>query len=271
MANEENEDRAGMFRYVIAGVVFAVTAVSAVLAVQPQWLQYVQSGCNCEPRNFKTSGAVPIDPARLVADAATEPNAALFWDTLTKAWLNDEQIALLKLAHQVGLADGGAEHAQITQAVLMQETLAGLLGRIGHLTAKVGKRSYGVMQVKVTAARDVLRHFEGFDRFRTDEELIVRLMTDDEFNIRIASKFLLHLNERTATTEQTLVAYNIGLRASRKVEDAAAFKYVRNVASKLEAVVKPFNDRFVDGPMQVAMTGAELATAQESDVTTEKF
>ena len=162
---KNNDERAGFFRFIIAGAVFAITALSAMFAAQAQWFQHVRYSCDCGAPYTKTP--VRLDPASLVADASGTPDAALFWNTLTKAWLSDEQIALLKLAYEIGLADGGPEHAQITQAVLMQETLAGKLGRIGHLTANVGKRSYGVMQVKVVAARDVLRHYDGFDRFRT--------------------------------------------------------------------------------------------------------
>ena len=268
----KNDERSGVFRFIIAGALCAAAAVSAVLTAQPQWYQYLRDSCECDQRYGDANNTLLFHPAVLAADSTANPDAALFWNTLTKAWLSDEQIALLKLAHEIGLADGGPEHARIVQAVLMQETLAGKLGRIGHLTAGVGKRSYGLMQVKVVAARDVLRHYEGFGRFRTDEELIVRLMTDDEFNIRVASKFLRHLGRKTETTEQMLVAYNIGLRASRKVENAAEFKYVRNVASRLEAVIEPFNDRFVGGPVQVAMTDAGLETEENpAGVVSEKF
>lgn len=179
---------------------------------------------------------------------AKQVDEGLFWNTLTKSWLTDEQIALLMMAYEVGYADGGREHAELMQGVLLQETIAGQLGRIGHLSARVGKRSYGVMQVKVTAARDVLRkHKDDFGRFRTDEELIIGLMTDDEFNMRIASRFLLMLDKKTKTVEQTLVAYNIGLRGSRKIPDHANFKYVVRVNRKLESVIRPFNNKFIEG------------------------
>ncbi len=192
--------------------------------------------------------------ARGLTPHGGEDETPLFWNGLTKSWLTDEQISLLKLAYEIGLADGGREHAELVQAVMLQETIAGHLGRIGHMTAPVGKRSYGIMQVKVTAARDVLRKFpDEFDRFRADEELIARLLMDDEFNIRMGSKFLMHLRPHTQSTEQLLVAYNIGLRASRKVEQADQFKYTLRTQRNLHRVVKPFNQRFIDEPLQVAM------------------
>jgi len=137
----------------------------------------------------------------------------------------------------------------------LQETIAGQLGRIGHLTAPVGKRSYGVMQVKVSAARDVLRHYKSeFGRFKADEQLIATLMMDDEFNLRMGSKFLIHLAPKAKSVEKMLVAYNIGLRASRSVSQPNEFKYVLRTMNNLTKVVKPFNERFqVQEPVQLAL------------------
>ncbi len=206
------------------------------------------------------SAAQPAAPQGI--ERQVEPaEPPLFWNTLTKSWMTQEQIDLMKLAYRIGFADGGEEHAELVQAVLLQETIAGHLGRIGHMSAPVGKRSYGVMQVKVSAARDVLRKFpDEFGRFRSDEELIARLLTDDEFNIRMGSKFLLRLRPHIETTEQLLVAYNIGLSASRKVEEAEKFKYTRRTRRNLERVVRPFNRRFIEeGPLQLAMGRVEAA------------
>lgn len=175
------------------------------------------------------------------------PDEGLFWNSLTKTWLTEEQISLLTLAYDVGMEDGGEEHARILQGVLLQETIAGLLGRIGHMTAPVGKRSYGVMQVKVTAARDVLKkHQAEFARYRSDEALIVDLMSNDEVNMRMASKFLLMLKERSDSIEHALVAYNVGYRAAKSVPDYDEFKYVVKVKRHLAVVVEPFNRKFIE-------------------------
>lgn len=174
-----------------------------------------------------------------------QSEADMFWNPVTKSWLTDQQQALLKKAYEIGYADGGEAHAELLQSVMMQETSAGLLGRIGHMSAPVGKRSYGVMQVKVSAARDVFQYFGEPSQYRSDEELIAHLMNDDEFNIRVASKFLLMLKEKTRSMDQLLVAYNIGLTGSRSISEAASFKYVVKVKRNLTGVVKPFNQRFL--------------------------
>jgi hypothetical protein len=170
--------------------------------------------------------------------------AETLWDPLTKMWLTEDQVHLLKIAFDIGFADGGIKQAKLVQGVLLQETIAGLLGRIGHMTAKVGKRSYGVMQVKVSAARDVLRRHPSLGEFNADEELIAKLILDDMFNIKIASKHLLHLKKKSKNEAQTMMAYNIGLRASRRYETYDTFKYVRKVKQYFKHVVEPFNNKY---------------------------
>ncbi len=167
------------------------------------------------------------------------------WNPVAKSWLTGQQVQLLKTAYDIGLQDGGLSQAQLLQSTLLQETIAGQLGRIGHQSAPVGKRSYGVMQVKVTAAQDVLAAYPTLGGFRTDEELIVRLMMDDEFNIHVASKFLLLMREKTGSDSEALVAYNIGLKAARRFVDHGDFRYVKNVTRYFVDVVRPFNRKYL--------------------------
>ena len=180
--------------------------------------------------------------------STNQPGETL-WNPLAKSWLTPEQIDLLGMAYTIGYQDGGEAHARLVQAVLLQETLAGLLGRLGHLSAPLGKRSYGVMQVKVVAAHDVLRHHPELGKFHTDDQLITRLMTDDEFNIRVASAYLKFLRQHKRSDQQALVAYNIGMNAARRVMDAADFKYVQKVERYLAVVVPRYNHKFAGGEL----------------------
>jgi hypothetical protein len=193
------------------------------------------------------------------AESTTEQEEGVgktIWNPVAKSWLTAEQVALLKLAYDVGLQDGGLTHAQLLQSTMLQETIAGQLGRVGHHSAPVGKRSYGVMQVKVTAALDVLNAEPALGGFRTDEELIVRLMMDDEFNIRVASKFLLRMREKTSSDSEALVAYNIGLRAARRSVDHDEFRYVKNVTRYYVDVVRPFNRKYLRLELEEPATAA---------------
>ena len=167
-----------------------------------------------------------------------------FWNPLAKVWLTREQTRLLNTAFNIAYEDGGLHHAQLIQSVMLQETIAGLMGRIGHMSAPVGKRSYGVMQVKVTAATDVLRKHSGLGKFKSDEEIIASLIIDDVFNIRVASKFLLHLRSRTKSDDHALLAYNIGLRGSKRHKRHSTFRYVKKVKRYFDHLVTPFNERY---------------------------
>lgn len=174
------------------------------------------------------------------------------WNPLGKAWLTREQLDLLSLAYKIGYDDGGVAHARLLQAVLMQESIAGQLGRLGHLSAPVGKRSYGVMQVKVVAARDVLSWHPDLGDFPSDEQLIARLITDDEFNLRVASAYLKYLRKRTGSDHAALVAYNVGPSAAKHVVDPAQYRYVLGIERYLSKVVMPFNGKFLGENHRVA-------------------
>lgn len=187
-----------------------------------------------------------------VAVANADGDGVRLWNPLGKAWLTDEQLDLLSLAYKVGYEDGGEAHAKLLQAVLMQETIAGQLGRLGHLSAPLGKRSYGVMQVKVVAARDVLKWRPQFGEFATDEQLIARLMVDDEFNIRVASAYLKYLRRGANSDHQALVAYNLGPNAAKHVVDPAQYRYVLAVERYLSHVVMPFNGKFGEAAARTA-------------------
>jgi hypothetical protein len=250
---QKNQSSSTQLKSVLLGAVAVISTIISVVLSQPHFAVAGMDGKT--PRLTAENGSVKDGFFSRAAFAETRINNTgkqLFWNTLTKSWLSDEQINLLLTAYAVGMKDGGREHAEQVQAILLQETIAGQLGRIGHMTAPVGKRSYGVMQVKISAARDMLRKYPEFGRFRSDEELIVALMTDDEFNIRIASKFMKYLKQNTRSVDAALVAYNIGLRASRKISRPQSFKYVVRTRRNLTKVVQNFNNQIIDPVVQVA-------------------
>jgi len=249
----ENKPTSNSFKTLLLGGIAVVSTTIAVVLSQPHFAVASMNAEICLTDDAITADSQPFfSPAAFAAGTSGSTDGQLFWNSLTKSWLTDEQLNLLQTAHAVGYEDGGVEHAELLQGVLLQETIAGQLGRIGHMTAPVGKRSYGVMQVKVSAARDVLRKHKEFGRFRSDEALIVELMTDDELNIQMASKFLLFLKQKTQSNQAALVAYNIGLRASRKIAAPDSFKYVVRTQRNLKEVVQPFNQKFINSGLQVA-------------------
>jgi len=229
-------------------VLIAATFFAIIFAISSAIAPAVSSDAQCEQSWLykATAGVFGCLGADRVAQSNSDGyEERTIWNPLAKSWLTEEQVDLLKLAYDIGYQDGGEQHASLLQSTLLQETIAGQLGRVGHRTAPVGKRSYGVMQVKVSAASDVLEEHPQLGAIRTDEELIVRLMTDDEFNIRIASKFLLFLRDKTSSDAEALVAYNMGLRASKRFEAHEDFHYVKSVNRYFETIVVPFNRKYL--------------------------
>lgn len=176
-----------------------------------------------------------------------------FWNSLSRHWLTQDQIRLLNLAHHVGMEEDGYEQASLLQSILMQESHAGKYGRIGDVHAELGKRSYGVMQVKLITAYDVLKSYPELGHFKTEEGLIIKLVTDDEFNIRIASKHLMMLRKHTKRDAQAVMAYNTGLSKALAHWYPEKFRYVRKVNRYLKYVVQPFNKHFGEDGQIVAL------------------
>ena len=129
----------------------------------------------------------------------------------------NKQNMLLAIAYQTAKADG-IPHPQILQGIILQESHAGELPayKVGDLQLPPNKRSYGVSQIKLEAARAVLKRYPDlWEQFsfqtRTDEEIIAKLIENDEFNIAVASKYLLVLRLSGYNSPHMMaVAYNKG-------------------------------------------------------------
>lgn len=131
------------------------------------------------------------------------------------------QADVLAIAYRTAKKDGH-KHPELLQGILLQESKAGGLssykvaGQEFGLT--VNKRYYGIGQLKVSAAKDVLNRYPSMWRefgfqTRTDEEIIAKLIENDAFNISIASKYLLILQSQGAgsSPQQLAAAYNQGV------------------------------------------------------------
>lgn len=147
--------------------------------------------------------------------------------------LTERQKEVLEIAREIG---SEYDLEEIMMGIVMQESIAGVLSRVGHMSAEFGKRSYGVAQVKVTAARDVLRHHNELGEFRTDEELIGKLIYDDEFNIRISALYFLHLrNSYDLSWKEALTAYNLGPTGMKRVKNPTHYKYTKAVINHIRS------------------------------------
>jgi Transglycosylase SLT domain len=154
----------------------------------------------------------------------------------------------LKTVYLVGREVGNPE---TLQAILLQETRGGQTEPIGNKDSPVGKRSYGLMQVQVVAARSIFtRYSEVYQRYFptrkydtiADEEIIALLLTNDEANIRIAAyHFKLYLQLSSGDWDRAVAAYNAGIGAVNNIPIPAEFDYVIKVKAKMETEVRTFN------------------------------
>lgn len=124
--------------------------------------------------------------------------------------------------------------------IAVQETRAGVLGPVGDVGNGFGKRSYGVMQIKLQTAQHVMRICPDLDRNRqTEEEVIADLIHDDYWNMQVALCYLRYLRE-DRTWRQTILAYNRGPSGSNGY-DENSHPYVMNVVHHVtEGMVHEF-------------------------------
>jgi hypothetical protein len=147
---------------------------------------------------------------------------------------------LLSFAYDIAKADG-FKHPAYLQGILMQESRGCKIStnfRVAGLTNKPNDRYFGCGQIKLAAAKAVLQKYPDMWKYiesGTDEEIQARLILDDEFNIRISSKYLLMMGINN-NPNRAITAYNVGPGAVKSVDDTENFAYtkgVRNFSEKL--------------------------------------
>ena len=153
---------------------------------------------------------------------------------------------ILKIAYDRGNEFG---YPETIQAIALKETLAGTyFQRIGDTNLPVGKRSYGVMQVKVATVRYVFKHFPKL-RFKyfgkvkkiPAEEIISLMLNNDPANISVAAKYFQLLTEKTKNWSAAVVAYNQGLGGLQNIDNPENFAYTQKISKLIHHRVRPFN------------------------------
>lgn len=154
-------------------------------------------------------------------------------DNLTK-----KQFEMLNFAYDVAKSDGFKEPKYL-QGIIMQESKAGSMNsfRVAGLTNAIGNRYFGIGQIKLAAAKAVMSRFPDMWKHldtKTDEELQARLIIDDQFNVRVASKYalIMGINENPA---KAITAYNVGPGGAQTV-DASSHAYTTQVKGHAEKI-----------------------------------
>ena len=150
--------------------------------------------------------------------------------------LSPTQSQILNTAYQIAKEDGHRD-PEVVQQMVLQETEAGGMAKF-KVAGNKGDEYYGVAQIKLSAARDVLsRHPELWDKYefhtRTDDEVKANLIMNPRFCIEIGSKYLKLLSDEYGFRGRVLLnAYNRGPGGVKKV-NSNTFHYARGAEEKL--------------------------------------
>lgn len=160
----------------------------------------------------------------------------------------ERQLGLLHIAYEEGERVGWPE---TIQALLLQESTAGLNGPVGDRQHDFGKRSYCHMQMKLAAVQDVLRHYPELGQFTTDEELLVELLTNDRFCIQVAAHHFKFLADNTRNWSEAVLAYNRGLTGAKSGSDPR--QYIAGIRDKIHNWIRPHGSLLMSNRQQLAM------------------
>jgi hypothetical protein len=118
----------------------------------------------------------------------------------------------------------GKDHSKerLMMALLWRETRAGKFGPVGDLKNAFGKRSYGLWQMKVATAKDVLKRYPEIwgdqKKWRSEEEIIARLITDNDFAARMALGNIRRLEAKGVPYKRIPLAWNEGYSGSQGLD-----------------------------------------------------
>ncbi len=167
-----------------------------------------------------------------------DPVTMIVPDDLTR-----KQAQLLAFAYQVAKEDGH-KHPERLQGILLQETRAGEMASYKvagqELGAKGRDKYFGVAQMKIDAALAVLKRFPemwAFMQTKEPEEVIANLILNDEFSIRMMSKYLLIVG---GDNDRGITAYNRGPGGVTQVSDPSSFGYT--VSVKRHSTSRPIRE-----------------------------
>lgn len=147
---------------------------------------------------------------------------------------SESQVNLLIMAYEIAKADGHKD-PRLFQGLLLQETNA------GKITHRKNSTCYGIFQIKVIAAREVLQRYPSlWDEFnfrgKSDKEIISKLKHNERFNATIASRYGLVLKRLGYDTiEKLALAFNLGPTGA-KSKNPRNNRYVRSVMKNIKSL-----------------------------------
>jgi hypothetical protein len=181
----------------------------------------------------------------MTGTAPTETMAKSVSDTViaitpgNPSGFSKKQTIILTAAHQIAQKDGHP-NPKLLQGIALKESKAGDF--LPSPRQQMYAPQYGIMQVKTVAARAVLDAENLWSSFgfrtRSNDEIKIRLINDDNFNMTVASKYLKYLRAQYNIKSETslLCAYNQG-PSGAKLRSGKANSYAVSVL-RLAGLVK---------------------------------
>ncbi len=140
----------------------------------------------------------------------------LFTCSLNAASFSDKQIEILKMVREVALHypnSTGETFENTAMAICLTETSAGVfkIGDIGK-DPNIFNASLGIMQVRLETARFLANKLKWKKLIEmSDVKLVNKLLSDDKFNVTVAVKYVVWLNNYTKHNYfRTVSRYNGG-------------------------------------------------------------
>lgn len=176
--------------------------------------------------------------------AARSEDKTVSFNVRLPSELTRDQAEVLSMAYSIAKKDGH-KYPQLLQGIVMQESNAGaarsykVAGQ--EFGLKTNDRYYGVSQIKLVAAKEVLHRYPELRKdfnFHTkeDEEIVAKLIEDNKFNISVASKYLLVLKSLGYDTIKHLaLAYNQG-PSGAKNHNADTHHYPKGVINNIQKI-----------------------------------
>lgn len=185
---------------------------------------------------------VPNNPTSVISVNAEDGSVGGGFSIKLPEKISSKQATILAAAYSIAKHDGHRQ-PQILQGIVLQETRAGEMSSYKvagqEFGLKTNERYYGLAQLKLAAAKDVLKKYPNlwkeFD-FQTqmDEEIIAKLIENNNFNLSVASKYLLILKASGYdTVQQMALAYNQGATGAKKF-DASVHHYSTGVMAHIQ-------------------------------------
>jgi len=165
--------------------------------------------------------------------------------------LTERQLTLLNSAYKIA-KETGLKYPEILQGIVFQETHAGELNSYKvagqEFGLKTNERYYGICQVKLAAAKDVLAANPSLKKkfdfhTSTDEEIIANLILNDEFNLAIAAGYLKLIGEKYGSGKEYMIAsFNKGPGGARQIVPSE-LHYVQKVNGYIAKYSRPARQR----------------------------